>query len=198
MKILGICGSPKGKKSTTRFGLEKALAAAAAVGVETQMLAIRDYQFSGCCDCGACYKELKCAQADDFSERLLPLLSDPDIKGMIYASPVYFGGVTAQMKAFMDRCVPFRRNGYLFEDRISGVLTVGRSRHGGQELTAMDLIKNCLIHGMTVVPDRSPTSHFGGMLWSGHPDGIEKDEKGIETAENLGKRVAEITLKIHG
>jgi multimeric flavodoxin WrbA len=197
MKIIGICGSPKGKNSTTRFALEKALEAAGKQGVATQMLELKDYQFSGCQDCGACRKELTCSLDDDFKHTLLPLLQEEDIKGMIYASPVYFGGVTAQMKAFIDRCVSFRRNGFVFEGRVAGVLTVGKSRHGGQELTAIDLVKNCLIQGMTVVPDRSPTSHFGGMLWSGHPDGIKNDQMGIETAENLGQRVAEIVIKLN-
>jgi len=197
MKIVGICGSPKGENSTTRFALNKALGAAERLGVTVQLIELKDYQFTGCQDCGLCRKQLDCSLNDDFKHKLLNLFKEKEIKGMIYASPVYFGGVTAQMKAFMDRCIPFRRNGYLFEDRVAGVLTVGKSRHGGQELTAMDLVKNCLIHGMTVVPDRSPTSHFGGMLWSGHPDGIENDKAGIETAENLGKRVAEIALKLN-
>lgn len=197
MKILGICGSPKGKNSTTRFALEKALEAAEKAGVATQMLELRNFQFGGCRDCGTCREELDCSLDDDFKHSLLPLLQEEDIKGMIYASPVYFGSVTAQMKAFIDRCVSFRRNGFVFQDRVAGVLTVGKSRHGGQELAAMDLVKNCLIQGMTVVPDRAPTSHFGGMLWSGHPDGIKKDQMGIETAENLGQRVAEIVIKLN-
>jgi hypothetical protein len=62
----------------------------------------------------------------------------------------------------------------------------------------MDIVKNCLIHGMIVVPDAPPTSHFGGMLWSGIPDGIDRDEMGIKTAVNLGKKVAEIVKKLHG
>lgn len=197
MKVLGICGSPKTKKSTTLFALEKTLAAVEESGVETQILSLSQYTFTGCQDCGLCRKRLDCSIDDDFKHSILPLLKDTDFKGMIYASPVYFGGVTWLMKAFLDRSFMFRRNGFKFENRVAGVLTVGRSRHGGQELAAIDLVKNCLIHGMIVVPDRSPTSHFGGMLWSGAPDGIENDRMGIETAVNLGKKVAEIVKKLY-
>jgi multimeric flavodoxin WrbA len=196
MKVLGICGSPKKENSTTLFALKKAVEAVRESGVETEMLVLSGYTFSGCKDCGACRKKLDCSIDDDFRHAIMPVLKDPEIKGMIYASPVYFGGVTWLMKAFLDRSIPFRRNGFMFENRVAGVLTVGGSRHGGQELAAMDLVKNCLIHGMIVVPDCSPTSHFGGLLWNGPPDGIENDQRGIETAVNLGKKVAEIVKKL--
>jgi len=197
MKILGICGSPRKANSTTLFALEKALAAVEERGGDTQLLRLSQYTFSGCIDCGVCRKKPDCSIDDDFKQTIIPLLKDPEVKGMIYASPVYFGGVTWQMKAFLDRSVLFRRNGFQFENRVAGVLTVGRSRHGGQELAAMDLVKNCLIHGMIVVPDSSPTSHFGGLLWSGIPGGIENDRMGIETAVNLGKKMAEIVKKLY-
>jgi multimeric flavodoxin WrbA len=197
MKILGICGSPKKKNSTTLFALKKAMEAVETIGVATQMLVLSKYTFSGCQDCGLCRKEFDCSIDDDFKHTILPILKGPEMKGMIYASPVYFGGVTWQMKAFLDRCLVFRRNGFFFENRVAGVLTVGKSRHGGQELAAMDLVKNCLIHGMIVVPDSPPTSHFGGMLWSGIPGGIESDQMGIDTAVNLGKKAAEIVQKLY-
>lgn len=197
MKVLGICGSPKKKNSTTRFALEKAMSAVEESGLQSQMLLLSQYSFSGCVDCGACRKKFDCSIDDDFKNSILPVLKDHEIKGMIYASPVYFGGMTWLMKAFLDRSLLFRRNDFKFENRVAGVLTIGKSRHGGQELAAMDLVKNCLIHGMIVVPDHPPTSHFGGMLWSGIPEGIENDQTGIETAVNLGKKVAEIVKKLY-
>ena len=195
MKIIGISGSPKKKNSTTLFALTKAMEAIQAQNIETEILDLSQYNISGCIDCGFCRKKLDCSQRDDFKNVIIEKLNDSDVKGMILSSPVYFGGVTSQMKAFLDRCVMFRRNGFLFEDKIAGVLTVGRSRNGGQELAAMDLVKNCLIQGMIVVPDASPTSHFGGILWSGHADGVDKDVTGIKTAVNLGKKVAQIVKK---
>jgi multimeric flavodoxin WrbA len=117
-------------------------------------------------------------------------LKDPEISGIIFASPVYFGGVTGQMKSFIDRAVIFRRNGFLFADKVAGALTVGHSRNGGQELSTLDIVKAALIHGMVVVPDAAPTCHFGANLWSGHPNTIEGDDVGIATATNLGKNMA--------
>lgn len=194
--IVGICASPKKTGSTTMFALEKTLAACRAEGAETRIISLAEYTFGGCHDCDYCRHKLGCSQKDDFTEHLIPQLTGSDIGGIIYASPVYFGGVNAQMKTFMDRCVPFRRNGYLFADKVAGALTVGRSRNGGQELAAMDIVKNCMIQGMTIVPDATPTSHFGANLWSGNLQGIEEDEIGLATAVNLGKRVAQIAIKL--
>lgn len=196
MKVVGICGSPKKQNSTTAFGLNKALESVEACGVRTELIELSRYSFQGCIDCGKCRKEYTCSLDDDFTRELIPLLKDDDIKGIILASPVYFGGVTHLMKAFIDRCVVFRRNGFRFEGLVAAALTVGRSRNGGQELALMDLIKNSLIQGMTVVADASPTSHFGGILWSGNEQGIENDRPGIETAQNMGKRVGETVKKL--
>jgi len=194
MKVLGICSSPKKKSGTTMEGLKKCMDVIAQSDLETRIVNLAEYSFSGCIDCGSCRKKLTCSQKDDFTEKLLPLLKDDSIKGIVFASPVYFGGMTSQMKAFFDRSVSFRRNGFCFANLVAGCLSVGRSRHGGQELTVMEMARSALIHGMIVVPDAPPTSHFGGNLWSGHPEGIEGDETGFRTAENLGKNVA-LTVK---
>lgn len=197
MKVVGVCGSPKGEKSTTLFGLKKALGAVEEGGLETLLIDLSKYSLHGCQDCGACYNGLLCSQDDDFTNDILPILDDEDIKGFIFASPVYFGGMTSQLKAFFDRAVSFRRNGFRWENCVAGALSVGRSRHGGQELTEMEILKSSLIYGMLAVPDASPTSHFGANLWSGNPGGVEADEHGIKTAVNLGKKVAEIVKKVH-
>ena len=197
MKIIGISGSPKKKDSTTLFALKEAMKECENAGLDTEIIDLSELSFDGCVDCNYCKTKLGCSQDDDFKNKILPIIADENVKGMIFASPVYFGGITSQMKAFMDRSVMFRRNGFMLENMVSGAVTVGRSRNGGQELTTLDIIKNAMIQGMIVVPDASPTSHFGGNLWSGHPDTIENDVPGLANTRNLGKKVAEIVKKLH-
>lgn len=197
MKILGICGSPKKNGSTTLFSLKKALAEVEALGIETEIIDLSKYSMTGCDGCGACKVSGYCSIDDDFSNKIFSILDDPEIKGFIFASPVYFGGVTSQMKTFIDRCVVFRRRGFDWENKVAGVLAVGNSRNGGQELVAMDLVVFSMIHGMIIVPDASPSSHFGAILHSGCEGGIENDVVGLDTAINLGKKVGEITKKLH-
>lgn len=196
MKVIGINGSSKKKNSTTGFALARALKQIEEQGIETVQIDLADYKFSGCTDCDGCRKKITCTLNDDFTNKILPILNDKDVKGFLFASPVYMGGMSAQLKSLFDRSVSFRRNNFAYEHKVAGAITVGRSRNGGQELVALDIAKCSMLHGMIIVPDSSPTSHFGATLWSGHPEGIENDKEGLATLDNLAKNVASIVKKL--
>ena len=192
MKVIGICGSPRKKGSTTLTALEAALGQVRQAGLQTEVIKLADYHFSGCTACGGCRSKLDCTLDDDFRREIFPRLKQPGLGGFLFASPVYFGGITSQLKAFFDRCVPFRRNGFRFGELVAGGLTIGGSRNGGQELALLDILKSCLIQGMLVVPDNPPTSHFGAALWNSGGE----DEVGLKTAVNLGKKLAAVIAKL--
>lgn len=198
MKIIGVSCSPRKGKSTF-YALEACLQAAkeAVPEIKTRLIELSDMKINGCVACGKCMKVLECSQEDDF-EKCIPILSDSELAGMVVATPVYFGSMTSQGKAFLDRCVMFRRNGFLLKDKVGGVIAVGGVRNGGQELTIQAVQAAMLVQDMIVVSEGKPTSHYGATLWSNHPDGIEKDTFGLETAQNLGKRVAEVAKRMHG
>jgi len=197
MKVVGISGSPRKGKSTF-YALETCLQAAkeAASGVETILIELSEMKINGCIACGKCMKVLECSQEDDFV-KMIPILSDSELAALVIATPVYFGSMTSQCKAFLDRCVMFRRNGFLLRNKVGGVIAVGGVRNGGQELAIQAVQAAMLVQDMVVVSEGRPTSHYGATLWSGHPDGIEKDTFGLETARNLGKRVAEVAGRMH-
>lgn len=198
MKIVGICCSPRKEESTYK-AMEICLQAASDFdkGVETQLVELADKKIGPCTACNICKKGLICGWEDDFSE-FIPLLSNPQVGGIIIGTPVYFGGMTAQCKAFLDRCVMFRRNGWLLRDKVGGVLSVGGVRNGGQELTLQSVRAAMLCHDMICVSDGKDSAHFGAALFSGCPGGIKNDEDGLKTARNLGRRVAELALRLHG
>lgn len=197
MKVVGISCSPRKGKSTF-YALETCLQAAkeAASGVETILVELSEMKINGCIACGKCMKVLECSQEDDFV-KMIPILSDSELAALVIATPVYFGSMTSQCKAFLDRCVMFRRNGFLLRNKVGGVIAVGGVRNGGQELAIQAVQAAMLVQDMVVVSEGRPTSHYGATLWSGHPDGIEKDAFGLETARNLGKRVAEVAGRMH-
>jgi len=197
MKIIGISCSPRKGKST-KFALDVCLQAVKETipDIETMLIELSDMKMNGCVACGKCVKVLECSQEDDFP-KMIPVLSDPELAGLVVATPVYFGSMTSQCKAFLDRCVMFRRNGFLLRDKVGGVIAVGGVRNGGQELAIQAVQAAMLVQDMVVVSEGRPTSHYGATLWSGHPDGIEKDAFGLETARNLGKRVAEVAARMH-
>ncbi|NWG04167.1 MAG: flavodoxin family protein [Syntrophaceae bacterium] len=198
MKIIGVSCSPR-KGKTTFYALEVCLQAAKETisGIDIRLIELSDMKIHGCVACGKCSKVLECSQEDDFV-KMIPILSDPGLAGLVMATPVYFGSMTSQCKAFLDRCVMFRRNGFLLRNKVGGVIAVGGFRSGGQELAIQSIHAAMLVQDMIVVSEGKPTSHYGATLWSGHPDGIEKDTVGLETARSLGKRVAEVATKMHG
>ena len=197
MKIVGISCSPRKGKST-KYALDVCLQAVKETvpDVETMLIELSDMKMNGCLACGKCMKVLECSQEDDFI-KMIPILSDPELAGLVVATPVYFGSMTSQCKAFLDRCVMFRRNGFLLRNKVGGVMAVGGVRNGGQEMTIQAVQAAMLVQDMVIVSEGQPTSHYGATLWSGHPDGIEKDTFGLETARNFGKRVAEVTARMH-
>lgn len=197
MKIIGISCSPRKGKST-KTAMEVCLQSAreAAPDMETALIELAEMKINGCVACGKCMKVLDCSQQDDFP-KLIPLLSDPELAGLVVATPVYLGSMTSQCKAFLDRCVMFRRNGFLFQNKVGGVMAIGGVRNGGQELAIQSFQAAMLVQDMVVVSEGRPTSHYGATLWSGHPDGIEKDAVGLETARSLGRRVAEVAVRMH-
>jgi multimeric flavodoxin WrbA len=198
MKIIGICCSPR-PGQTTAEAMRVCLAAAreTAGGVETELIELAGMDIRPCTACGECKSGLTCPIDDDFAS-LVPVLADKEVIGMIIGTPVYFGTMTAQCKTLIDRCVMFRRNGWIFRNRVGGVLAVGGVRNGGQELTLEAVRAAMLCHDMICVGDGRDTGHFGATVFSGGPSGVGGDEFGLQTTRNLGRRVAEVAMKLCG
>lgn len=146
VKILGISGSPR-KGGNTEIMLKCALDAAAGIeGVTVEYVDLTG-KLSGCIDCDKCPvnpPEKFCILNDKMDE-IYPKLVEAD--GVILGSPVYFGTVTAQMKAFMDRCRPLGRAGSLMRYKVGGGLSVGACRSGGQEKTIGAMIDYFVLSG---------------------------------------------------
>lgn len=156
MMVVGISGSPR-KGGNTEFLLNEALGVALERGFEVERLFCSEVRVGFCMDCGNCAKGKACPEEDDMPT-ILDALEKAD--GIIAASPVYFGSVTAQLKSVFDRTIPLRRQGMKLKDKVGCGITIGGARNGGQE-KAMESIHAWMhIHGMVVVGD---SSHFGGI-----------------------------------
>jgi len=101
MKLMTIAGSPRKKGQTAQVlgYLEDLLSDR----LEMETVRIASRRVNGCLGCNACKKTLDkpgCIQEDD-AVALLERLWAADL--VLYASPLYCWGFTAQIKAFMDR-----------------------------------------------------------------------------------------------
>ena len=197
MKIIGINCSPR-KGQTTQKSLEACFKAVhnESGDIKTDIIEIADLDVRGCLGCDYCKKQLKCKQEDDFNS-LIPVLSDEKVAGIIIATPVYLGTMTSQCKAFLDRTVVLARNGSLLRNKVGGVLAVGGVRNGGQELTIQAIQATMLCHDMLCVGGGTKAAHFGAALVSNEQKGVECDEIGLETARDLGRRVAQLVMSLN-
>ncbi|GLI35185.1 flavodoxin family protein [Desulforhabdus amnigena] len=99
MQVVGIYGSPR-KGGNTDLMLDAFLEGAAAAGGDIQRIYVRDLNIKGCLGCGHCDKKGTCIQKDDMTG-LYPILENAP--RIVVASPIYFYGVTGQLKLLIDR-----------------------------------------------------------------------------------------------
>ncbi|MEE8174466.1 MAG: flavodoxin family protein [Dehalococcoidia bacterium] len=100
MKVLGIMGSPR-RRGNTDFLLDEALKGARSGGAEVEKLAVEELEIAPCREIYACLKDGHCSIEDDMQQVYPKLL---EVEGLILASPIFFYGLTSQVKALIDRC----------------------------------------------------------------------------------------------
>ncbi|RJR48236.1 MAG: flavodoxin family protein [Desulfobacteraceae bacterium] len=178
MKILGIYGSPR-KSGNSDALLDKALDGASLAGTEISRVYARDLKMSGCIECGGCDRTGKCVVEDDM-QKVYPLLDEAQV--IFVSSPIFFYGVTAQVKAVIDRAQAMwaRRNlaktpgeivttgerkGYL----IAVGATRGQNLFEGSQLTAKYFF------------DALGVTYHGGIFFRR----LEKKTAALENPESL-------------
>lgn len=117
MKILIFNASPRKNWNTHKL-LEAAKAGAEHAGSETELIHLYDYQFQGCISCFACkrignHTDGLCACRDEITE-ILKKVQMADV--LIFGTPVYLHGATAQFRAFLER-VLFPVTSYLADEK---------------------------------------------------------------------------------
>ena len=107
---------------------------------------------------------------------------------LIAGSPVYFGGMAAELKKVFDDFVGVRKK---MENKIGAAFATSGHHTGGKETTIMSIIHCMMIYGMIIVGDPMSASGHYGVACLGEPQADAADD-----AEKLGRRVAELAMKI--
>ena len=188
-RIIAISCSPRKGKGTAASLLE-CLKGAKSVGdgIETELIELAGLDIEGSVAAGVPLPE---GRKDDFPA-VAKKLSDPTVGGIIIGTPVYFSSMTSLCKAFIERLMVFYRKDVLTGKSV-GVLAVGGSRNGGQEVTIRSVQDSLFCFDMVLV---GTGSRFGAAVWA--KGGAEKDKEGMDAANKLGRRVAETALSLKG
>jgi len=125
--------------------------------------------------------------------------------GLILGSPTRFGNMAAPLKHFLDGTASEWYSGVL-EGKPAAAFTSTASLHGGQETTLLSMMMPLLHHGMLIVgipyseksltTTRGGGTPYGASHHSGWQGERELDEDEIRLCRALGRRVANVALKL--
>lgn len=119
-RIIILVGSMRSGGNTQL--LAQAFAEGAKKRNEVEIVSVADYKVNPCIGCNSCFtrENNRCFQEDDMTQ-IYEKLKTADI--VVIASPVYFYGISSQLKAIVDRLHTPMRNE--FPIKKLGLLLVG-------------------------------------------------------------------------
>jgi multimeric flavodoxin WrbA len=188
MYILAVNGSPN-RDGNTFLLLQAVLDAAAEEGVEGRLIhvmdAVKGQKMPFCLACSSPCKEA-CQEKDAGLREACASLEGAS--AVVLGSPVYFGTVSAQLKALWDktRAVRTRRS---LVGKPAAAVSVGAARFGGQETTVKALHDMLLIQGMSIVGEGLDDADAGHQGVCAQKPAAE-DAYALERAAILGRRLA--------
>jgi len=193
--IVGICGSPRRK--ATEFVLREALKMLEEQGFPTKFFTVRGKEINFCQHCDFCLKNKRCKIEDDVQE-LYRLLKEA--KGIVIATPVYNGGVSAQTKALMDRCRALvAADSTFFRGKVGMAIAVGGDRIGGQELALQQILTFYVLNGVMPVSGGAFGANLGATFWSKDTlEGVKEDEEGFRSLRKTVRRFVELLRELEG
>jgi len=184
-RILGICGSPRADGNTS-YAVKRALEVAKAEGFEVEYVGLAGKRVHPCTGCWTCSGGKPCVFKDDMGPILESMLA---CDGMVVGTPVYFGMLSGQLKAMMDRTVPLRADygsPLPLAGKVGGAIACANSRNGGQETAIQNIHTYFLQMNMLAVSDGPDFCHAGGTVFGQR---AADDEWGLRTVENLARNV---------
>lgn len=141
--------------------------------------------------------------------RNIPVCTVDDLReadAVLFGSPTRYGNMTAQMKQLIDSTVGLWLKGEM-EGKPAGVFTSTASTHGGQETTLLTMMVPLLHLGMLIVglpysyegmihTEGRGSSPYGASVLAGGRGELQPKPEDLKLGEALGRRVAEIALKV--
>ena len=146
-KIIIIDGGPRKNFNTAQLLQRFADGAKSADSdVEVKTVRLYDLDYKGCMSCMACKLKGKASNICRFKDALTPVLEEiAQTDGLVLGSPIYFGEVTGQMRAFLER------------------LAFPWLSYNDYSLTAPKRMPVVLVETMNGTPDRNNSNSFGSM-----------------------------------
>ena len=173
MKILGLSCSPR-KQGNTVTLLSQVLEGAKGAGADVELYSVHGKNIGPCTACGGCSKTGECTVNDDMQEVYVRLLGSD---GIVFGTPIYFYGMTAQAKAIIDRSFALNRPEKSLANKVGGVVVTGGS------MGLVDALKDMYFYMVTrqIVPANYVAAYPKADM--------KQMEKCMKAASDLGRQM---------
>jgi multimeric flavodoxin WrbA len=173
MKVLAINGSPHMDEGNTAMILNPFLEGMKEEGSDVEVFYTRKLKIGPCNGDMSCWfvNPGTCGQKDDM-QMLLPKIKEADV--IVWASPVYYHGITGPLKNLMDRQLPL----YILGSQMKPQKVVLVSSCSDWEVSMFDSI---LLQMKTIYTRPDGSSDFAGALLLPMADGVKEMIKAGET-----------------
>jgi len=176
-KILIISASLRNKSNSEALA-ESFKQGAEAAGHEVEIISLKGKQISFCKGCFACQKTGRCVIKDD-AIAIYEAMQKAEV--LVFAGPVYYYGLSGQLKTMLDRANPLFPQEYAFRDVYLLATAAEAEEHA--------------VHGSKVGVqgwvDCFEKASFKGTVFAGGVNlaGEIEGHKALQEAYNLGERV---------
>lgn len=190
MKVIAFSGSPREGGNTEQL-IRRLFSILEENDIETELIQIGGKPIRCCTACMKCYenKDGTCVlDTDDLNEYFRKMM---EADAVVLGSPTYFGDVTGEMKAFIDRCgMISKANGETLQRKVGAAVVAARR---GGAIHTFDTINHFFLICQMIVPGSS----YWNMGFGRTPGEVEKDPEGLATMEILGHNMVWLLKKIH-
>ena len=178
MHVLLFNGSPH-QNGCTYTALSEVKNALEESGATAEILWIGKKAVQGCIACNKCEELDRCVFRDEVYNAAIEKLAQAD--GVIFGSPVYYGGANGSLTALMARL--FYSKGELLAGKPAAAVV--SCRRGGATATFQQLNQFFYLMEMPVV-----SSQYWNDVHGNTPEEVLQDAEGMQTMRVLGRNMA--------
>jgi len=190
MKVVALNGSAR-KNGNTAILLNTVLEELQREGMETELIQMGGIALPGCRACYKCFKNKNrhCSVETDMLNEVIDKMLAAE--GILLGSPTYFSDVSANMRAFIERCgFVARANDYMFKRKVGAAVVAVRRAGAIPAFSGMNLF----LHYMQMI---MPGSTYWSMALGRDIGDVRKDEEGMQTMRDLGNNMAWLMKRIN-
>lgn len=173
-KVIGIIASPR-KNGNTAFLTDRLLSNLEG-RFDIEKIYLKDYEINPCEECYHCAEIDECSINDDMADFYKKL---KEAQVIILASPIFMGGVTSRMKAFMERTWHLRKG--QLKGKTGSYIVVGRRDLGSG------------VNEMEEYLSRLKLNKLAGVLGFGFQKGaVSEDKEALKNIERLSSQISSL------